>query len=688
MGNSKRRLIALFVAAAWSSVTAWATTYDVGPGQTYINLGDVPWYTLGPGDTVNIHYRSAPYHEKILISARGTSTQWVKILGVPGPNGELPIISGDGATTGNNMHYYWTDPGLFQVSGVVQVAINSDHSDQIPAYIEIANLQIQDAYSAYSFTAENGTVNKYGDFCAGIYVKSGQHILLHDNVITNCGLAIYNWTGGADDNNWWEAVAKDMVIRANYFYNNGIVGSYTEHQTYTESEGVVIEYNHYGPMRVGCAGSQLKDRSCGTIIRYNYIEQSAAGWDVDLVEPQEGFPVLGYPNPLYGKDFFYGNIIVSRNGNTDFIHWNEDQYSGQGRARYAGDRLTFYDNTILIQRPAPAGNWDMTPIFNTNQGGFDCGTGAMPGVIDYRNNIFLGITTAGAPLPYIELGYCGTENFNLGNNWITTGFIVHGATVTGGSGMLSPSNNDPGFLSAAANDLHLTAGSSAIGIAGALAPEVTNNPQGLDLTPTLQYKYQQQVESRTSLKDAGAFQYAATPTGPPTISQQPRNQSVNVGQTATFAIIATGNPYPGFQWMKNNANISGATGPTYVTPAAVESDNGSTFVCVVTNSFGSVTSSAATLTINGAGGGSNPQGASPVSPKNVFRPAKGERAILYGCPDNSSPKIINREGQAVASNLPAQGNNLFSWDGSGEPTGIYESVCTSSHHREKIALIK
>src|SRR5512133_3893199 len=48
--------------------------YEVGPGKAYQNLNDVPWETLGPGDSVRVHWRSTPYKEKVLISSQGTAT--------------------------------------------------------------------------------------------------------------------------------------------------------------------------------------------------------------------------------------------------------------------------------------------------------------------------------------------------------------------------------------------------------------------------------------------------------------------------------------------------------------------------------------------------------------------------------------------------------------------------------------
>jgi lysophospholipase L1-like esterase len=83
----------------------------------------------------------------------------------------------------------------------------------------------------------------------------------------------------------------------------------------------------------------------------------------------------------------------------------------------------------------------------------------------------------------------------------------------------------------------------------------------------------------------------------PTITAQPLSQSVAVGQTVTFSISASGTAPLSYQWQKNSVNISGATGASYTTPAATSGDNGSTYRCIVTNSLGSATSNAGTLTV-------------------------------------------------------------------------------------------
>jgi len=86
----------------------------------------------------------------------------------------------------------------------------------------------------------------------------------------------------------------------------------------------------------------------------------------------------------------------------------------------------------------------------------------------------------------------------------------------------------------------------------------------------------------------------------PSITTQPSNQSVVVGQTATFSVAATGTTPLSYQWQKGTTPIAGATSASYTTPATISADNGAQFQVVVSNSVGSTTSSAATLTVSAA----------------------------------------------------------------------------------------
>lgn len=107
------------------------------------------------------------------------------------------------------------------------------------------------------------------------------------------------------------------------------------------------------------------------------------------------------------------------------------------------------------------------------------------------------------------------------------------------------------------------------------------------------------ILSGTALLSAcGSTSSSSMNPGPtkPAITQQPSNQSVTAGQTATFTVVATGTAPLTYQWQKGSTNV-GTNSPSYTTPATMSADNDSKFQVVITNSAGTATSSAATLTV-------------------------------------------------------------------------------------------
>jgi Abnormal spindle-like microcephaly-assoc'd, ASPM-SPD-2-Hydin/Immunoglobulin domain/Immunoglobulin I-set domain len=84
----------------------------------------------------------------------------------------------------------------------------------------------------------------------------------------------------------------------------------------------------------------------------------------------------------------------------------------------------------------------------------------------------------------------------------------------------------------------------------------------------------------------------------PAITTQPASQTVIAGKTASFTVAVSGTAPLTYQWSKNGAAISGATSSTYTTPAETTADNNAQFTAVVSNTAGSATSNAATLTVS------------------------------------------------------------------------------------------
>jgi hypothetical protein len=137
-------------------------------------------------------------------------------------------------------------------------------------------------------------------------------------------------------------------------------------------------------------------------------------------------------------------------------------------------------------------------------------------------------------------------------------------------------------------------------IAGANSSTFTTQPVALtDNGSTFSVTVSNTVGTVTS---SAATLTVSTLTGVPTITNQPRSQTVSVGDTATFSVAATGTEPLTYQWYENQTAIDGATSSSYTTAAVAASNDGEIFTVTVSNSVGMVTSSPAMLTVSAVAG--------------------------------------------------------------------------------------
>lgn len=83
----------------------------------------------------------------------------------------------------------------------------------------------------------------------------------------------------------------------------------------------------------------------------------------------------------------------------------------------------------------------------------------------------------------------------------------------------------------------------------------------------------------------------------PSISTQPLSISAPEGGSVTFSVTAASTAALSYQWQRNGSDVVGATAAQYTLAPVQVSDDGSLWTVIVRNSAGSVTSSAAKLTV-------------------------------------------------------------------------------------------
>ena len=457
----------------FSAISINAAVYEVKPNTPLDTIAEVPWATLQPGDEVLIYWKPTPYKEKWVISRQGTEEAPIVVRGVPNAGGELPVIDGNGAVTPTNLDF----PG--ENSGIIKIGSANIPADTMPRYIVIENLEIRSAHPDYQFIARNGTTQNYTNSAAPIYIEKGEHITIRNNKMHDGANGFF--VASSDT-----VVSRDILVDGNYIFNNGIVGSGFQHNSYTAAIGIIFQNNRFGLPRTNSIANNIKDRSAGLVIRNNWIE--GGNRQLDLVEGDDSFQIRSAPE--YHKTFVYGNILIEPNsaGNSQITHYGGDNGATE---IYRKGTLYFYNNTVVSMRTTN------TTLFLLSTNEETC---------DARNNIFY-VTADGSRLALLDQ----SGVLILNNNWIKPGWrnsfaTLFDGTITGSGTFVTGSN--PGFVNEAAQDYHLVYNSPAVDAGTALNPDVLP-----DYNIDNQYVKHQRSEPRpvNGQIDIGAYEFFIAP---------------------------------------------------------------------------------------------------------------------------------------------------------------------------------
>jgi hypothetical protein len=107
----------------------------------------------------------------------------------------------------------------------------------------------------------------------------------------------------------------------------------------------------------------------------------------------------------------------------------------------------------------------------------------------------------------------------------------------------------------------------------------------------------QDLAGNWSVAFSRSFFKQTVPDVPPTVTQNPIDQTVNPGSSVTFTVTATGTEPLSYQWKKGDVNLPNATSSSFSIQAVQLADAG-LYSVVVSNSAGAKTSNPARLTVN------------------------------------------------------------------------------------------
>ena len=184
------------------------------------------------------------------------------------------------------------------------------------------------------------------------------------------------------------------------------------------------------------------------------------------------------------------------------------------------------------------------------------------------------------------------------------------------------------------------------------------------------------VVVRNSLGSATSIAAPLVITGlPPVIVTAPASRTVGAGNSATFAVVASGSPTLTYQWRKAGVAITGnvtatTAALTLANPQAADAGN---YDVVITNSAGSATSVTAALTVT------------PAAPVVTSAPAAqtfapGATATLSVVASGTAPFTYQwrKAGVAIAGNASATTATLSLPGATAADSGNYDVVITNS----------
>ena len=457
--SALRLSLLLALAVAMHSARTDGAEYRVGPGEQLATPDRVPWQSLQPGDTVSIAWRPQPYHSKFVLARRGRPNAPITIQGIPGPAGERPVLDGKNAIAPPTLDDWAGERGIIKVGPL------RDAPDAVPGHLVIENFEIRNARPGSFFASRQGLL-QYSEAASAIYVERGDHVTVRNCVLHDCGNGFFTAFETAE-----------ILLEGCHVYDNGIADSIYQHNAYTESAGIVFQGNRFGPLREGARGNNIKDRSAGLVIRYNWIE--GGNRQLDLVDAEEGDAIRR--DPRYDRAYVYGNVLIETagSGNNQIVHFGGDNGPEQ---TFRHGPLYFFNNTVVSRRS------DKTCLLRLSTN-------------DVRARVFNNIllTTADGSLLSIldETGVVELSNNVLKPDWRHS----HGDL----RGVIRIDSNletrDPVVSDVDAHDFRPSAGSPAID-RGAPVPE----GHSLDK----QFRMPQGAEPRpnTGPPDVGAFEYA------------------------------------------------------------------------------------------------------------------------------------------------------------------------------------
>ena len=251
--------------------------------------------------------------------------------------------------------------------------------------------------------------------------------------------------------------------------------------------------------------------------------------------------------------------------------------------------------------------------FAYQHGNWDGSSFTLTGGTASRISVITGTSLSGSGTAYSALGSYHDTGFNEYNNYLDQRSVT--ITVTKANQTITFPTIATHTYGDAPFALSATASSGLSITYTVVSGPATVSGSTLTLTAGGTVTVSAAQAGNASYNAATSVNQTFNVNGPPGFATQPSSQTVVIGSgstpngSTTFTVVATGYPAPTYQWQRkpagqstfanlsNDSVSSGVTGASLtITPSTIDM-SGDQFRCVLTNSLGTATSNAATMTV-------------------------------------------------------------------------------------------
>lgn len=505
----------------------------------------------------------------------------------------------DGSGNGNNGAVYGAVPATNRFGITNSAYLFNGSSSYIdfgsPAELAFAGDFTVTAWCLFSGGTTNPRILSYGgDFGYELYTDgtgTSRNFQFHTADTSGVG------TTNPYSQNIWYSVVVTVQSGTAYMYVNGTA----------ITSGTVPTPNYFYDFEMGEKSQNNSDYWGGLIDDVRLYDRALSSNEIQQLYAYESTPPpCSLTNGLVAYYPFNGNVNdASGNGNNATAEgnysysFNDPPFSGE--IDITGTYSEGYDGGGYVALPSFSGtlsNAFTMSIWAKNE--------QFP-ILDYESYMILGVEQGSSPFAEIDLA----GNTNVTGDPLDIGFVVGGGPNVRIDVTNFPSNFFQNWkhivLSKDTNGISAYINGTLVGTTNvaftftptsynAIGRHTWDNGGDYSARLTASLSHARIYNRALSSNEVQQLYVYESGTNPPSICVQPQPVIVNAGSNASFTVTAYGSPPLNYQWLFNGTNISGATSSS-LTISNVAQCNLGNYDVVVSNDFGSITSSNAVLSM-------------------------------------------------------------------------------------------